>query len=373
MNPTQPPEHTPPPTGTSDADSSTSQTAPPQHSKQETSTETTPQPLKTTNSAEGGNGDAPHQKRKMWGAVVTTIIIIVAILLLLNMCTKPEPQTVLVVAAGDAACAEEDPGAGTDLRCKDKEISDQAVKLNPYKYLGLGDYQYERATIEDYDTIYSQSWGRLKNITVPAVGNQEYKVKNANTYLEYFGDAVKNPEEKYWSEQVGQWKIVVLNSNCTTVKGGCGETSPQNVWLQKTLQENTQKCVLAVWHHPRWSNGVATSDARTSALYETLYSNGVDVLLTGHEANYERFPMLNPQGKPDPAGVREFVVGTGGQVVYDPDDGNAAWRAKSAPIPNEKFLSEHGFLALELTPVGYNWRFITVDGTVKDQGEANCH
>ena len=80
---------------------------------------------------------------------------------------------------------------------------------------------------------------------------------------------------------------------------------------------------MAVWHHPRWSNGIAGSDARTSALYDTLLDNNVDVLLSGHEADYERFAPLDGSGQPIAGGVRQFVVGTGGQVTYDPEVGNA--------------------------------------------------
>jgi hypothetical protein len=248
-----------------------------------------------------------------------------------------------------------------------------AVELHPYAFIGLGDYQYELPTTTGYEEVYGPAWGRLRDRTFPVLGNQEYKVNDANTFRAYFGDRA-GPEEGYYSTQIGTWHVVFLNSNCKVVTGGCATGSPQQKWLAADLAATTARCTMAVWHHPRWSNGIAGSDQRLTDLYRTLLDNRVDVLLSGHEANYERFGPLDGSGAPDPAGVRQFVVGTGGQVTYDPAEGDAPWRDEAAPIPSEFLDSDHhGLLRLTLNPDSYDWEFLALGAGVLDSGSASCH
>jgi hypothetical protein len=300
------------------------------------------------------------------------VVLVVATLVLMRSCGHEQPQSVTIVAAGDMGCDPADPAVGSGLNCKAQEVSDIAVGLQPYAFIGLGDYQYEIPTTQGYSEVYAPSWGRLRDITFPAVGNQEYKVNEANTFRTYFGERA-GPEQGYYSVQLGQWHVVVLNSNCTVVTGGCAAGSPQHKWLQADLADNDARCTMAVWHHPRWSNGIAGSDARTSALYETLQANGVDVLLSGHEANYERFSPLDDDGTPSRTGVTQFVVGTGGQVTYDPEVGDAKWRAKAEPVPSQHFDADHhGVLELTLDPASYTWAFHALGAGVTDSGTAQC-
>src|SRR5690606_31562196 len=197
---------------------------------------------------------APHTRRRLIGVVVIVAVAIAGVLLLLRACEDEQPQSVSIVAAGDMGCDPKDPGSGTALECQAKAVSDIAVGLKPYAFIGLGDYQYEIPTTEGYETVYHPTWGRLRDITFPAIGNQEYKVHEANTFHTYFGER-SGPDQGYWSVQLGQWHVVFLNSNCTVVIGGCGAGSPQHRWLQEDLAANDTKCTMAVWHHPRWSNG----------------------------------------------------------------------------------------------------------------------
>lgn len=315
----------------------------------------------------------PRAKRKWWRVVAVIALIVAVILLLLRDCSPQQPDSVTIVAVGDMGCDPKDPGVGTTLECQSQAVSDLAVEVNPYAFIGLGDYQYEIPTTDGYNTVYDPSFGRLRDITFPVLGNQEYKVHEANTFRTYFGERA-GPEQGYYSVQLGQWHVVFLNSNCTVVVGGCAKDSPQHKWLAADLAANSSKCTMAVWHHPRWSNGIMGSDARLTDTYATLLAHNVDVLLSGHEADYERFDTLGANGKPDPMGVRQFVVGTGGQVVYDPEEGDAAWRAKAKPIKSQFFdTTSHGVLKLTLNPDSYSWDFISIDKGVLDSGQAQCH
>jgi hypothetical protein len=102
-------------------------------------------------------------------------------------------------------------------------------------------------------------------------------------------------------------------------------------------------------------------------LYLALYEAGVEILLSGHEHNYERFVPLNPAGQPDTAqGVRQFVVGTGGRSHYP----------FGPPAPGSEVRNDdtYGLIALTLRSNSYQWQFVPEAGkTFTDSGSYNCH
>jgi hypothetical protein len=158
---------------------------------------------------------------------------------------------------------------------------------------------------------------------------------------------------------------VALNSNCSVVS--CAAGSPQEQWLRSDLAAHPTTCTLVYWHHPRWSSGLhGTSDA-TGALVQTAYDLGADLLLVGHDHDYERFAPQDPAGNLDPArGIRQIVVGTGGRSHY----------ATDRPQPNSEVRDSSTFGVLELTlhDAGYDWRFVPVaGGSFTDQGSQACH
>src|SRR5439155_5303747 len=118
----------------------------------------------------------------------------------------------------------------------------------------------------------------------------------------------------------------------------------------------------------RFSSGEHGSDPMTAALFQDLYDAGADVVLNGHDHDYERFAPQNPSGRADPArGVREFVVGTGGRSLRT----FGATRAANSEVRDH---SSFGVLTLRLRPDGYDWRFVPIAGeTFTDAGSAPCH
>ena len=309
-------------------------------------------------------------------AAAVVVAVVVAAVLSLGACDAPPPPTVRVVAVGDMACDPSDPsfgsGVGANDECQQQAVSDRAVAMHPDALLGLGDYQYEIPTSDAYDMVYGPSWGRLRDVTIPAIGNQEYKVHDANTFYDYFGERVGSPKG-YWVDSVGSWRVLVLNSNCTVVVGGCAEGSPQETWLREQLAADDTVCTVALWHHPRWSTGIIGPDDRTSALFTALDEYDVEMVLSGHEAHYERFAPVSADGRPDPRGVAQFVVGTGGQAVYEPAEGDAAWRVRDdGPASEARDTRNHGLLELALRPDSYSWRFLTAAGDVGDAGSRSC-
>jgi hypothetical protein len=311
----------------------------------------------------------------MWAARVLGVIgLAVLAYALFTACAPTEP--VRVLAVGDMACSPSDPafgdGLGMDDECVAARVSDAAIARQPDLLLGLGDYQYEVASAADWVAGYAPTWGRLRDITRPALGNQELKVHKASSFYEFFGDVA--PEQPgYHSYDIGDWHVVVLNTNCTVVAGGCGDESPQVAWLREDLAENSGRCILAYGHHPRWSNGIAGPNNLLDPLYTAMLDGGVTAYLSAHEANYERFEPLDHAHLPDPSGVMQFVVGTGGQSLYEPQVGDAPWRDTFDPIPSEFFSADHhGFLELTLADDSFTWAFIDERGTIVDEGRAGC-
>ncbi|MGV1003623.1 MAG: metallophosphoesterase family protein [Candidatus Nanopelagicales bacterium] len=321
-------------------------------------------------------------KRKRPARLIALMVAVAVLLVLLGLraCAPDADTGVTVVAVGDMACDPRDPGLTDDPRletCRELDVSNLALKAAPAAFLGLGDYQYEIPSAESYEKIYGPSWGRLRDITIPALGNQEYKVHDANTFYEYFGErAGPVSGQGYWATQVGAWQVLVLNSNCIALLGGCAKGSPQQLWLEQTLSTTHYRCRVALWHHPRWSVGIGGPDDSLGALYQTLFDHQVTLLLTGHEADYERFPALDPKGRKFRTGVVQFVVGTGGQAVYDPLPEDSVWPDAPdliAPKPLFTNFTESGFLRLELNPTSYSWEFVGITSGVLDQGTSQCN
>jgi hypothetical protein len=301
--------------------------------------------------------------------------VVAGLLSLRNGRAEP-PNVVRVVAVGNMSCEPTDPhfgaGAGSAGQCQQQAVSDLAVGLRPDLLIGLGDYQFELPTAAGFRLAYGPSWGRLRDITTPVRGNQEYKVRDASTFTGYFGQRSGSPTG-YWSYDAGGWHVVILNSNCSQLPDGCTMGSAQQRWLEADLAGTAKRCVLAAWHHPRWSNGIAGPDRRTDALYRTLYRHHVEILLSGHEADYERFGPLDPSGRPDQRGVRQYVVGTGGQAHYHPSAGDAPWRRKQPPVRSQLVDYDHyGVLLLELHADGWSWQFHAPGAGVLDHGSATC-
>jgi Calcineurin-like phosphoesterase len=232
--------------------------------------------------------------------------------------------------------------------------------------LTLGDNAYEDGTAQNFSECYEPTWGQFKERTRPAPGNHEYETEGASAYFDYFGEAAGQPGKGYYSYELDQWHIVALNSNCEDV--GCTASSPQLRWLEADLAKETKTCTLVYFHYPLFSSGKYRPGIHeVKPLWEALYAAEADVVLNGHDHNYQRFAPQDPNGKADPErGIREFVVGTGGRSHYQ----------ILGPIANSEVYNDetYGVLKLTFRPEGYEWRFIAVDGeTFTDSGSARCH
>lgn len=287
-----------------------------------------------------------------------------------------------VLSMGIFCCAKaksgnnssEDPvfvGAGDIASCDDLAGAFATAKLIesiPGTVFAVGDLAYPEGTDEQFADCYGPTWGRFKDRTRPAPGNHEYHTNGASGYVRYWGATAGDPTKGYYSFDLGQWHILALNSECAQV-GGCEADSPQGRWLQQDLALHPAGCTLAYFHKPRFSSGASHgNDLEVKPIWAILYHAGADVVIGGHDHDYERFAPQDPDGKLDPQhGIREFVVGTGGKNSH----------REFGPIqPNSEARTADAFGVLKLTlhPKSYNWQFIPQEGkSFTDSGEGNCH
>lgn len=275
--------------------------------------------------------------------------------------SKPDP---VIAAAGDIACGAQH----KNQPCKQKDTAQLLLNLKPTAVLTLGDNQYDSGEYENFLNFYDPSWGQLKTITYPVPGNHDYETPKAKGYFDYFRDRAGDRAKGYYSFDIGEWHLIALNSNCYAI-GGCGKGSPQEVWLKEDLAAHTiNKCTLAYWHHPLFSSGVEHgNDPQFLSFWQDLYEYGVDIVLNGHDHDYERFAPQDPTGKLDTKqGIREFVVGTGGRNLY----------TIKKTIPNSEVhdFKTYGVLKLILHSASYEWEFIPIASqTFTDSGKDSCH
>jgi acid phosphatase type 7 len=283
--------------------------------------------------------------------------------------TTPGPAPI-IAAAGDIACDPASPafagGAGTSTQCRQAATAQLLDPTRLSAVLVLGDSQYEQGTLQQFQRSYDLSWGKLKGITRPAVGNHEYLTAKASGYFDYFGASAGDPAKGYYSWNVGSWHMIVINSNCSQA-GGCGKGSPQETWLRADLKAHPTACTLAYWHHPRFSSGQHGDFPSMTAIWQALVDEKAEVVLAGHDHDYERFAPMLADGTRDAAvGVRQFVVGTGGKNLYEITGARSNSEVRS--------MSAFGVLEMTLNPTSYDWKFVPASGsTFTDQGSAQCH
>ncbi|MGH2944714.1 MAG: DUF7594 domain-containing protein [Solirubrobacteraceae bacterium] len=259
----------------------------------------------------------------------------------------------VVAAAGDIAGCSWSQDAATAL------VLDA---LNPTTLLPLGDTVYEDGTAAEFRDCYEPTWGRHKGISSPVVGNHEYGTSGASGYFDYFGAAAGDRSKGYYAFDVGAWRLYALNTNCSKVSCSAGSTQEQ--WLRADLAAHPRSCTLAYSHHPRFTSagGGYTS---VWGLYKAFYDASGDIWLAAHQHVYERLARLSPSGDLDAAGVRNFVVGTGGAGLF----------GIGSPITGSEVRNNrtHGVLGLTLRATGYDWEFTPIAGaTFTDSGSDTC-
>ena len=213
----------------------------------------------------------------------------------------------------------------------------------------------------------------------------------------------------WYSYNVGSWHLISLNIECETQPGGCSDSgswfAAETQWLQNDLAANQSPCTLAYWHQPTYSAADSLTEEGITAgtWWQMLYAAGADLVLNGHDHLYARYAPIKPYfdasatsvsgvtgtwlGTPDPNnGIREFIVGTGGETLDTVDetptsktDYDAIFNQQNLEAATGEFW---GVMSLTLNQGSYAWDYesalkdpaqTTGPATYSDKGSATCH
>jgi len=277
--------------------------------------------------------------------------------------TPSAADSVTLIGAGDIAVC------GSNVRdSATAQIVSDVLASNPSAIaFTAGDNVYPDGSTSWYAACYEPTWGAFKFRTRPVPGNHDYyNNPNGEGYFGYFGSQAGPSGRGWYRYDAGAWRVYALTSEC--VRGSRCYTR-QYGWLRADLVNNPHRCVLAMWHRPRFSSSAGHgSSTRMAPVFKLLYNHDAEIVLSGHDHDYERFAPTDPTGSPDPAnGLRQWVVGTGGASLY-------GFMSPALPASEVRDSSSHGVLRLSLHTGGYDWQFIPIPGdSFTDSGSGTCH
>jgi hypothetical protein len=222
-----------------------------------------------------------------------------------------------------------------------------------------GDIAYPNGSAADFDNCFQPTWGHFRDRWHAAPGNHDYVTPNADGYFNYFGDAAGSDRTGYYTLIVGDWQVLMLNSNVPAQRN-----TAQWEFVRREMDLQRRPCTLAVWHHPLFTSGQNGPNPSMRDLYSLLESGGADVVVNGHDHVYERFAKQAADGRPTDRGIREFIAGTGGADLY---------RFITVAPNSEIRVAQFGVLRLFLHPTSYRWEFTGVQGGLADSGNEPCH
>jgi hypothetical protein len=283
--------------------------------------------------------------------------------------TSPTPLNPGGGGGGDPSGAVPNPvpdevfiGAGDIARCGmgDAEATAKLLDRMPGTVFTLGDNVQDTGAAEEYAKCFEPTWGRHRWRILPTAGNHDWYGGNGGPYFSYFGASAGPAGLGYYTTTLGAWQIIVLNSEIPADAG-----STQYKWLKAELAASPLACTLALWHRPLFGSGPNQNASQMREAWRLLSQHGAELVLNGHNHMYERFAPQDADGRQDPSGPRQFVVGTGGYPLNSPTRSQA----------NSQVLNSDawGVLRLTLKSSSYVWEFVPVDGkSFRDTGTGAC-
>jgi acid phosphatase type 7 len=287
--------------------------------------------------------------------------------------------------------------------------AEQVEAMHPALIAILGDEQYQNGYYSDFENSFDKYWGALKFLQRPAPGNHEFYDNHGQPgvrglgYFDYYngiqhssdgseddvtvtnpttgapvtngdGSDVTQPKPQpsgqagsfgttgdgWYSYNLGDWHLISLNIECSDEPGGCSATGSwfqsETQWLEQDLSQDRSECTIAYWHQPTFSSTASpfTSDSAegqtADAWWKLLYQHRATLILNGHDHVYSRFAPMDPAGNVDQRhGIREFIIGTGGEALDTvlPDTPNLqAWADQY-----------YGTMKFTLGPGWYKWDY----------------
>jgi hypothetical protein len=264
-------------------------------------------------------------------------------------------------------------GAGDIARCGTGQMWSKATgriiaAMPDASVFTAGDDAYPDGSARDFADCYDPGWGSFNDRTFPSPGNHEHHTPGLTAYFDYYALFKRIGRTGNYSFDLKGWHIVSLDSDTNASP----DVNAQAVWLETDLTKTDKTCIAAIWHHPLYSSGFhgaqhSDPGRKVGPLWRVLLAHRADVVINGHDHDYERFAPQDDAGHATPDGLREFVVGTGGGELrpFVKHTGNREFRDRS----------HFGVIVFDLHPGSYEWAFMTTDGTVLDRSAApvSCH
>lgn len=277
----------------------------------------------------------------------------------------------VMIGAGDIAVCNATGDDSTAAIVDSVLKADSVAKVADVVFT-IGDHAYESGTKREFDLCWGGSWGdstkRIMKELRPTPGNHEYVSAGAAPYFKYFGARAGDPQKGYYAYDLGEWRVIVLNSEIPMNSlFSIEDRTAQEDWLQAELKDRARKCTVAYLHRPLFSSGYHGPQTGMHPLYAIMSAGGVELVLSGHDHSYERFAPMNPAGMVDTVGgLTQIVVGTGG----------ADLRGFHTPLARNSLYTiqgHHGVLKLTLGAGAWRSAFIDAGGRVWDRSGGTCH
>ncbi len=207
----------------------------------------------------------------------------------------------------------------------------------------LGDNDYTRnPSLFRSNWRASFGWARRSGLRVAGVlGNHDYLVGKGRYELGLLG--MPSP---YYRRRLGDAQLFFLDSNLVSDR--------QTRWLETALQSSNARWKVAVFHHPPYTCGGHEGDQDVAQRWVRLFEKyGVQLVLSGHDHNYQRFVARN--------GVTYVVNGGGGAGLYP-------LRGCPSSYPTRaRSRLEHGFLYFTVSAERLDGYAVDLRGRVSDR------
>ena len=277
----------------------------------------------------------------------------------------------VMIGAGDIGMCNSTSDDSTAAIVDSVLKADSVAKVEDVVFT-IGDHAYESGTQREFNLCWGSSWGdstkRIMKRIRPTPGNHEYVSVGAAPYFKYFGARAGDPGKGYYAYDIGEWHVIVLNSEIAASSlFSIEDRTAQEDWLRAEFKDRAKKCTVAYLHRPLFSSGYHGPETGMHPLYAIMFEGGVELVLSGHDHSYERFAPMNPAGMVDTVGgMTQIVVGTGGT-------GLRGFRTPLARNSASTIQGHHGVLKLTLGAGAWRSAFIDAGGRVWDRSGGTCH
>ena len=212
--------------------------------------------------------------------------------------------------------------------------------------LTTGDNVYPTGHPDDFDEKWERPYGWVESAgieMVASLGNHDIRTEGGEPVMRLLG--MPGP---WYNKSVGDADVYVLDANQPDLEA-------QLEWLRSSLAEGRKAWSIAVFHQPPYTCGRYTGNDLIRELWVPLFEQaGVDLVVSGHDHNYQRFATSD--------GVTYVVTGGGGNARLD------ELRECPQGYP-ERIVGdarEHHFVLIDGSPRRLRVRALTDDGDVID-------